>query len=364
MSGPSDLDRLGYSPRWEALFAPYAAEHVVPGRVVRADRGSVLVSTDAETTRAVPAKRLVRAARSGADLPVAGDWVALSVRPELEMPHVEAVLERSSAFVRGDPNGSAEDQVLAANIDTVFLVHPIADGPNLRRIERELSLAWESGATPVVVLTKADLSHEVEAAHESLEKIAFGVDVHVTSASEDLGITPLRAYTEGGRTVALIGPSGAGKSTLINTLLGEDRQETREVRASDGRGRHVTVARELLLLPDGGVLIDTPGLRGLALTGSEEGIASAFPEIEKLSEACRFRDCTHSGEPGCAVGAAVLAGELLPERLDSYHKLLGEAGEATVRKDLRLRETKDRKRMGTSKSSGGHTPRSGGGRKD
>jgi ribosome biogenesis GTPase len=233
--------------------------------------------------------------------------------------------------------------VLAANIDTVFVVHPIAEQPNLRRIERELSVAWDSGAVPVVVLTKVDLSADTEAARAAVESIAHGVDVLAMNALSGEGVDSLLTYISGHRTAVLMGPSGVGKSTIINSLLGEQRQATREVRVSDGRGRHTTVARELIQMPGGGLLIDTPGLRALALTGSEEGISSTFPDIEKVSEACHFRDCSHADEPGCAVLAAVESGELPTERLASYHKLTREAQFAASRTDVHLRAAEERK---------------------
>jgi ribosome biogenesis GTPase len=234
-------------------------------------------------------------------------------------------------------------QVLAANVDTVFVVHPIAEDPNLRRIERELALAWDSGAVPVVVLTKADLSADADAARDAVEAVALGVDVVVTSAVEGEGIDALGAYATGGRTVALVGPSGAGKSTLVNALVGSDVQATREVRESDGKGRHTTVVREIVPLPGGGALLDTPGMRALALTDADEGIAVAFADIVELAEDCRFRDCTHSGEPGCAVQAAVDRGELAPERLESWHKLRREAEVAAMKTDARLRSEEVRR---------------------
>ena len=199
----------------------------------------------------------------------------------LDAPLIEAVLERASAITRGDPGKTSDVQVLAANIDTVFVVHPIAEPPNLRRIERELSAAWDSGAVPVVVLTKADLSADPDAARLAVEAVALGADVLAMNALAGEGIRPILGYISDHRTAVLVGPSGAGKSTLINSLLGEQRQATREVRVSDGSGMHTTVARELIQMPGGGVLIDTPGLRAFGLTGSEEGITSVFPEIER-----------------------------------------------------------------------------------
>jgi ribosome biogenesis GTPase len=202
----------------------------------------------------------------------------------------------------------------------------------------------------VVVLTKSDLSEDPDAARQATESIALGVDVIVTNALAGGSADLLLSYLEGHRTAVLVGPSGAGKSTLINWLLGEQRQATHDVRDGDGRGRHTTVARELFQMPRGGVLIDTPGLRSLGLTGSEEGIASVFADIELLAESCRFRDCTHDHEPGCAVRAAAESGELQPERLASYQKLLAEAQEAAARASGRLQAERNRKAKTLSKA--------------
>ena len=343
MKDTMELPDLGYTARWEALFAPHAPGGLVPARVVRSDRGSALVASSVGVARAKPSVRLLKAARGAADLPSVGDWVAMLAREDLETPLIEAVLERTGAITRGDPGKSAETQVLAANVDTIFVVHPIAEEPNLRRLERELSLAWDSGAVPVVALTKADLSADPEAARAEVEGIAIGVEVLVMNALAGDGVSAILDRLPPRRTAALIGPSGAGKSTIINALLGEARQATREVRIGDGHGRHTTVARELVRLPGGGLLIDTPGLRALALTGSEDGIASVFPEIEALAEGCRYRDCMHGAEPGCAVRGAVEAGALGAERLASYHKLMRETQVVAAKTDARLRAEEERR---------------------
>jgi ribosome biogenesis GTPase len=343
LSDNPTLEELGYSPRWQALFAPYLQRSLTPARVIRSDRGSALIATPAGVVRARLSARLLKSARGSAELPAVGDWIAALAPADLDAPLIEVVLERASAITRGDPGRASDVQVLAANIDTVFVVHPIAGPPNLRRIERELSLAWESGAVPVVVLTKADLSADPEAARRAVESVAPGADVLAMNALTGEGVAPLLEYVSGHRTAVLIGPSGAGKSTLVNALLGEQRQATREVRVSDGRGRHATVARELVPMPGGGVLIDTPGLRELGLTGSEEGITATFPDIESASRSCRFRDCAHVDEPGCAVRTAVESGSLAPERLASYHKLVREAHVATMKTDVRVRAEEKRK---------------------
>ena len=344
----SGLQELGYSLRGQALFEPDATEGLAPARKVRSDRGGALIATPDGVVRAKPSARLLKSASGSADLPAAGDWVAAGVPDGLDTPQVEAVLERASTVMRGDPGKDSETQVLAANVDTVFIVHPIAESPNLRRIERELSLAWDSGAIPVVVLTKADLSADPEAGRAEVQTVALDVDVLVTSALTSKGVEPLLEYISGYRTAVLIGSSGAGKSTLINALLGEQRQATRDVRVSDGRGRHTTIARELFQMPGGGILIDTPGLRSLGLTGSELGISSAFSDIEQFARSCRFRDCVHDNEPGCAVRSAIESGELAPERLASYQKLAREVQVVATKTDARLRAEEDRKGKNTS----------------
>jgi ribosome biogenesis GTPase len=345
------LEEIGYSERWRALFAPHGAAGLTAARVVRSDRGSVLIATSVGVSRAKPSARLLKAASGSADLPAVGDWVAVDLRGDADVPLIDVVLPRASMITRGEPGGTSGVQVLAANIDVVFVVHPIVDAPNLRRLERELSFAWESGAVPVVVLTKADLSADLESARAAVESVALGVDTVVVNALVADEVQPLLERVAPDRTAVLIGPSGAGKSTIINGLIGQQRQATCEVRLSDGRGRHTTVARELVRMPGGGVLIDTPGLRELALTGSEDGISSAFPEIGEAARSCRFSDCTHTDEPDCAVRSAVGSGEVPEERLHSYHKLMREAQVAAARTDVRLRAEEERKRKTISKAA-------------
>ena len=347
----SALRALGYSARWEALFAPHSDEGLMPARVIRGDRGSLLIATPEGVVRAKPSTHLMKSASSAADLPAVGDWVAVLASDGLNISLIEVVLDRATAITRRDPGNTSDLQVLAANIDIVFVVHPIAAWPNLRRIERELSGAWESGAVPVVVLTKMDLSADPGAARAAVESVAIGADVLVVNGLAGDGIRLILEYISAHRTAVLLGPSGAGKSTLINSLLGEQRQATRAVRVSDGRGVHTTVSRELILMPGGGVLIDTPGLRAFGLTGSVEGITSVFSDIDEASRSCRFRDCTHSGEPGCAVQAAIDSGTLPRERLASYHKLLGEAEFAAAKADPRLRAERERKRKLINKAA-------------
>jgi ribosome biogenesis GTPase len=343
LTGEYSHKDLGWSSHWQALFDALGQGGLVPARVVRVDRGSSLVATPSGVIRAKPTVRLLKAGEDPAALPAVGDWVALNASDELDTPLIDAVLERGNAITRGVSGKTSEVQVLAANIDTVFVVHPIAEPPNLRRVERELSLAWDSGATPIVILTKADLSGDPQAALEAVESIAIGVDALLVNALDSESAKQLLSCISGHRTAVLVGPSGAGKSTLINALLGEERQATHDVRTGDGKGRHTTVAREVITIAGHGVIIDTPGLRALGLTGSEEGILAVFPDIEEYANACRFRDCSHNDEPGCAVRDAVESGALPPERLANYHKLMREAHVAASRSDARLRAEENRK---------------------
>ncbi len=306
---------------------------------MRSDRGFAFVATGDGIVVARQSTRLLKQADEGG-LPVVGDHVVLG-GDETE-PLVAEVLPRSSAIVRRDPGKHARVQVLAANVDTVLVTHPIAEPPNLARIERELALVWDSGATPVLVLTKADLSADAEAAVAEAEAIAPGVRVHLTSAVSGDGIETIRSYLGPERTIALLGPSGSGKSTLVNTLAGEDIRETRDVRISDGRGRHTTVSRELIVLPDGSAIIDTPGLRAVGMWDSGQGLEQAFSDIAELAERCRFRDCGHDGEPGCAVEAAVEAGDLPARRLEHYRELQNEIGYIASRLDERARAERKR----------------------
>jgi ribosome biogenesis GTPase len=345
---------LGWDDGWAAAWAALAPPGTVPGRVVRADRGLLLVATAARTVHARPSPGLLRAARGAADLRAVGDWVAVTDDPAADAQRVEAVLPRRGAVTRGGPGAGSDVQVLAANVDVVFVVHPIDAPPKPRRVERELALAWDAGAVPVVVLTKADLSPDPAGALAEVGAVAPGVDLVAVDARDPDGVRALRDHLGGRRTAVLIGPSGAGKSTLANALAGAARQATGAVRVTDGRGRHTTVTRELFPLEGGGVLIDTPGLRAVGMTGSDEGIGAVFEDVEALAEGCRFRDCTHRTEPGCAVLAAVDSGELAPDRLDAYRSLLREAAAAASRTDERLRGESQRRAKEVSRAVKGY----------
>jgi len=332
---PDALERLGFGA-FEAAFAEHAAAGLVPGRVVRTIRGHIWVATAGEVTRVNPTGNVMSPEEPGL-YPAVGDWVAVRPATESTSPVLEALLPRRSALTRRDPGKAAVGQVLAANIDTVFIVQGLDTEPNLRRIERELALTWEGGAVPVVVLSKADLATDPDGAVAAVTAIAPGVDVLLESAETGEGFEQLLRYTQGNRTIALIGPSGAGKSTLVNRLVGGDLQSVGIVRAFDGKGRHTTVTRELVPLPGGGVLIDTPGLRAVAMWGDEDGVDTAFSEVAELAEQCRFDDCSHETEPGCAVLAAVESGALDPARYAAYVALRREMAFHARQSDARLK---------------------------
>jgi len=337
-----NIASLGWGDALAETFQEHADAGLRPGRVAIQHRGAyVLLTEDGEVWAGVRG-RLRHAADSTADLPAVGDWVAYDHPEGAERAAVHAVLPRRSAFRRKAAGFETAEQVVAANVDVLFLVTSLNRDLNVRRIERYMTLAWESGADPVVVLTKADLCEDVSTAVALVETVTFGVPVHVTSALTGQGFEALRAHLKGGRTGAAVGSSGVGKSTLINHLCGEDRLATRDIRG-DGRGRHTTTHRELIVLPGTGCMIDTPGMRELQLWDSAEGLERAFEDVESLIAECRFSDCAHETEPGCAVRSALADGRLESERFESYRKLQRELHWLEIRNDARAR-SEERKR--------------------
>jgi ribosome biogenesis GTPase len=340
------LAAYGWSDRVAALFAA-AADDVpgaVPGRVIRADRGSVLVASPAGTVRADPYGTTSR--QAGLDtVPVTGDWVAVA-GSDGDEASVVAVLPRWSTISRKDPDERVTaEQVLAANVDVLAVVCALDRPVGGNRIERMLAAAWESGATPVVVLTKADLAADAGEAVREAEAAAGGVTVVLTSTASGEGVEEVRSLLGATGTLALLGPSGAGKSTLVNRLAGTDVLATSEVREGDARGRHTTTARHLVPVPGGGVLLDTPGVRSLPLWDAEAGVAATFDDVETIAGGCRFGDCRHDGEPGCAVREAVDAGTLDGRRFESWAKLRRELESLEARQDEQARRAAGR-RMG------------------
>lgn len=330
----SALSPYGWDEDWADAFAPYAAEGLLPGRVVRVDRGQCDVVTPdgvlrADTAFVTPHDPL--------RVVCTGDWVA--VEPDGNPRYVRTYLPRRTAFVRSTSSKRSEGQILAANVDHAIVAVSLAVELDLARVERFLALAWESGAQPLVVLTKADLVPDsVTLAHlvQDVETSAPGVTVLAVSAALGEGLDVLAAVVGGG-TAVLLGQSGAGKSTLANALLGEDVMDVQATRDVDGKGRHTTTTRNLLVMPGGGVLIDTPGLRGVGLWDAGGGVGQVFAEIEELARDCRFHDCAHESEPGCAVLAAIDDGELPERRLESYRKLMRENQRIVAKTDARLR---------------------------
>ena len=296
--------------------------------------------------------RLRHEALGRADLPAVGDWVAIVASPTpVEPAVIHAVLPRRTAFLRsaGDSNRRdgarlADEQVLAANVDVAFVMAGLDHDFNLRRLERYLAVAHAGGANPVVVLNKADVAGDLDGLRLAAESVAPGIDVRALSALTGVGVRDLaRDHLAPGRTAVVLGSSGVGKSTLVNALLGHQRQRTAEVRADDSRGRHTTTYRELVRLPGGALLIDTPGIRSLGVAGAADGLDATFADISDLASGCRFRDCRHDGEPGCAVRAALADGRLAADRLASHRKLEREAAHVARASDPLLREAERRR---------------------
>ncbi len=326
------LKSYGWSDRLQNDFAPYAAEGLVPARIVVTQRGGYRVITEAGELDARATGPLMKAA-SDIARPTAGDWVALEARPGETTALVRHVLPRTTAFIRKASGPRAGAQVVAANVDVALLVASLNANLNPRRLERYLATTHESGAQPVIVLTKSDLAEFLDEDVAEIEAIALGAPVLALSAKTGQGLEALDGYLRPGQTAVLLGSSGAGKSTLLNVLAGEERMATREVRAADDRGRHTTTHRELVLLPSGALILDTPGMREMGLWDADEGVSATFADIEALAAQCKFRDCGHGDEPGCAVQAAIEAGELDPGRLYSFDKLQAELAHDRRRQD-------------------------------
>lgn len=347
------LDAFGWNDRLAELFDQRPDPATTPGRVARVHRINCDVATADGEVVARPGPSVEQ--QIGAPLPAAGDWVAVRPAPGAEDGDellVDWVLPRWSAITRRDPADRTTRQVLAANVDVVLVVHGLDQELNLRRIERSLVLAHASGAEPVVVLTKADLVDDADEVAERVRAVALDADLIVASGVTGHGIAALLDHARPDRTLALIGASGAGKSTLVNALVGDEVQDTGAVREGDAKGRHTTIRRELVPLPGGGVLIDTPGLRGLGLWDAEEGVALAFADIEDLATRCRFRDCAHEHEPGCAVKAAIESGDLDARRLESYRRLVDEIDELEQRQEEARRRRRGRRRRPPSGGTG------------
>ena len=344
---PFDLSAIGWNPRLEESFAPHSAEGLMPARVSLEHTHIYRVLGGSGEMLARVAGRLRHQAAARKDYPAVGDWVAIEPDPHDGEARIHAILPRTSRFSRRAAGNVTEEQIVAANIDTVFLVAGLDGDFNLRRLERYLVVAWESGAAPVIVLNKADLSDDPVSRVAEVRALAQGAPVYAVSCRTPDTLEVLDQYLGHGKTGALLGSSGVGKSTIVNRLVGSELLRTRDVRRSDSRGRHTSANRQLVLLPRGGVLIDTPGMRELQLWETGEALAGTFGDIEALAEGCRFRDCRHRSEPGCAVLDAVANGTLPADRLASFQKLADEQAYQTQQQDERAAiEAKRRGRVG------------------
>ena len=329
------LEALGWDDDWASTFEQLEDDDLFPARVAAHHRGEYALHSEEGDVRARAAGRLFYDRAVGGEVPTVGDWVG--VRPPAS---ISSILPRRSAFVRKNAGNDSMDQVLAANVDTAFLLAGLDDDFSLRRLERYVTTAWESGAQPVVVLTKADLCDDVDDAVLAVESVAIALPVLPVSNVSGLGLELLEPYLQPGRTAVLLGSSGVGKSSLLNRLAGQELMRTRAL-AADGTGRHTTTHRELVRLPDGALVIDTPGLRELQFW--EGDLSAAFEDIELLAADCRFRDCAHFREPGCAVLRAVEEGTLELDRLRSWRKLQRELESIAARTDKRLRAARKKR---------------------
>jgi ribosome biogenesis GTPase / thiamine phosphate phosphatase len=340
------IEHYGWSDTLRLAFEPHERAGHIPGRIIVQQREAHTVVTDAGNLSARVSGRLRHEARE-AGHPVAGDWVALSADAAAGTATIHAILPRHTAFVRRAADSVQTLQVIAANIDVVFIVTSMNADLNLRRLERFLAATWQSGARPVLVLTKADLSDQPERQAAEIATLAAGCPVVVVSVRQGLGMAGLMEHIAPGETCVLIGSSGVGKSTLVNALLGEERMATQDIRAADSRGRHTTSNRQLVLLPGGGPILDTPGIREVGLIDAEEGLGTVFDDIERLARQCRFRDCGHDGEPGCAVRGALDDGSLDAARWAHFRKLTAELAALGLSKNLMAQEI-DRRRSASA----------------
>jgi ribosome biogenesis GTPase len=348
------LAALGWDDRLRDAFQPFRQDGLMPARVSLEHTHIYRVMTEDGELLARVAGRIRHHATGRTDFPAVGDWVAIEPPTHGGDARIVGILPRRSRFSRRAAGDPTEEQIVAANIDTVFLVAGLDNDFNLKRIERYLLVAFESGASPVVVLNKADLVEDPQGRADEVAARAIGVPIHPVTTRRPESLEALRAYLGFGKTAALLGSSGVGKSTIVNRLIGHDLMRTRDVREADSRGRHTSSNRQLVLLPEGGILIDTPGMRELQLWDSGDAFAQTFTDIDAFAAECRFRDCSHRREPGCAVRAAVDAGDLPQERYDSFLKLAAEQEHQARQQDQRALLEQKRKWKVISKAANKH----------
>lgn len=344
MQEMNKLEILGWDTFFQKQFEQFDTAKYQPARVMAQHKGFYeLHAADMELMAPLSGK-LKFEAKTQAELPAVGDWVVIDrIAQAADKALIRAVLSRKTKFSRKAPGDDTDEQVIAANIDTLFIVQGLDNNYNLRRIERYLTMAYESGASPVVILNKADICDDREQKLAEVQSAAFGVPVHIISSVTKLGYDELEPYQKKGATIAFLGSSGVGKSTIINTLLGKQVQKTCEVRAYDSKGRHTTTHREIFVMDSGALLLDTPGMRELQLWDADAGVKDTFHDIDALTVECRFSDCKHSGEPGCAVTRAVEEGRIDARRFESFKKL---------QKELEFLESKKEKELWLKRKAG------------